>query len=52
MDTAFVELEFADGSIIIIDTIAVWHEVGDNLYQWSELGYLIYNAQLDMMTRC
>ena len=43
MDTACVELKFADGSMISIDTIAVENEVADNLYQRSELGYLIYN---------
>ncbi len=43
MDTACVELKFADGSLISIDTIAVENEVADNLYQRSELDYLIYN---------
>ena len=43
MDTACVELKFADGSMISIDTIAVENEVADNLYQRSELDYLIYN---------
>ena len=43
MDTACVELKFTDGSMIAIDTIAVENEVADNLYQRSELDYLIYN---------
>ena len=43
MDTAFVELKFLDGSMIAIDTIAVENEVADNMYQRSELDYLIYN---------
>lgn len=43
MDTACVELKFFDGSIIAIDTIAVEKEVVDNMYQRSELDYLIYN---------
>ena len=43
MDTACVELKFADGSTIAIDTIAVENEVADNMYQRSELDYLIYN---------
>ena len=43
MDTACVELKFDDGSMIAIDTIAVENEVADNMYQWSELDYLIYN---------
>ena len=43
MDNACVELKFADGSMIAIDTIAVENEVADNMYQRSELDYLIYN---------
>lgn len=43
MDTACVELKFANGSMIAIDTIAVENEVADNIYQWSELDWLIYN---------
>lgn len=43
MDTGCVELKFADGSMIAIDTIAVENEVADNMYQRSELDYLIYN---------
>ena len=43
MDTACVELTFLDGSMIAIDTIAVENEVSDNMYQRSELDYLIYN---------
>ena len=43
MDNCCVELKFADGSMIAIDTIAVENEVADNMYQRSELDYLIYN---------
>ena len=43
MDTACVELRFTDGSMIAIDTTAVENEVADNMYQRSELDYLIYN---------
>lgn len=43
IDTACVELKFDDGSMIAIDTIAVVNEVADNMYQQSELDYLIYN---------
>ena len=43
MDNCCVELKFTDGSMIAIDTIAVENEVADNLYQRSELDYLIYN---------
>ena len=44
MDTACVELKFADSSTISIDTIAVENEVASNMYERSELDYLIYNA--------
>ena len=43
MDNACVELKVLDGSMISIDTIAVENEVADNMYQRSELDYLIYN---------
>ena len=46
MDNACVELKFLDGSMIAIDTIAVENEVADNMYQRSELDYLIYNDPL------
>ena len=42
-DTVCVELKFSDGSMISIDTIAVENEIADNMYQRSELDYLIYN---------
>ena len=47
MDTACVELIFANGSMIAIDTIAVENEVADNMYQRSELDWLIYNKPLE-----
>ena len=47
MDTACVELKFSDGSMIAIDTTAVENEVADNMYQRSELDYLIYNKPLE-----
>ena len=37
MDTACVELKFADGNMIAIDTIAVKNEVANNMYQRAEL---------------
>lgn len=46
MDTACVELKFDDGTMISIDTIAVENEIADNMYQRSELDYLIYNDPL------
>ena len=42
-DTICVELKFSDGTMIAIDTIAVENEIADNMYQQSELDYLIYN---------
>ena len=42
-DTVCVELKFSNGTMIAIDTIAVENEVADNIYQRSELDYLIYN---------
>ena len=46
MDTACVELKFLDGSMSVMDTIAVENEVSDNMYQQSELDYLIYNEPI------
>ena len=43
MDTACVELRFTDGCMIAIDTNAVENEFAENMYQRSELDYLIYN---------
>ena len=46
MDTGCVELRFQDDSMISIDCTAVENEVADNLYERSELDYLIYNDPL------
>ena len=43
MDTACVELRYSDGNMISIDTIAIENEIADNMYERSELDYLIYN---------
>jgi len=43
IDTACVELKFADSSIISIDCTAVENEISSNMYQRSELDYLIFN---------
>lgn len=43
LDTACVELCFSDSGMVFIDTIAVENEVVNNMYQQSELDYLIYN---------
>lgn len=47
MDNCCVEVKFSDGSMIAIDTIAVENEIVDNMYQRSELDYLIYNKPLE-----
>ena len=47
MDTACVELKYADGTMLSIDTIAVENEAADNMYQRSELDWLIYNKPLE-----
>ena len=47
MDTACVELKFVDGSMISIDTSAVENQIADNMYQRSELDWLIYNKPLE-----
>lgn len=43
MDTVCVELRYSDGTMIAINTIVVENEIADNMYQRSELDYLIYN---------
>ena len=47
MDTACVELKYADGTMIAIDTNAVEREFCENMYQRSELDWLIYNKPLE-----
>ena len=43
IDTACVELKFLDGGMFSIDCTAVENEVAHNMYERSELDYLIYN---------
>ena len=47
IDTVCVELKYSDGTLVSIDTIAVENEVADNMYQRSELDWLIYNKPLE-----
>ena len=47
IDTACVELWLKDGTLIAIDCTAVENEVADNMYERSELDYLVYNAPLE-----
>ena len=46
MDTNRVELLYTDGTMLTIDTIAVENEYADDMYQRSELDWLIYNDPL------
>lgn len=43
MDTGCVELRYSDRSMYSIDCTAVENEVACNMYERSELDYLIYN---------
>ena len=46
MDTNCVELVYSDGTILSIDTDAVENEYAADMYQRSELDWLIYNDPL------
>lgn len=46
MDNACVELKHDDGSMVFICCEAVDEMFADNMYQRSELDYLIYNDPL------
>lgn len=43
IDTACVEVNLIDGSMVSIDCIAVEKEYENNMYGTSELDFLIYN---------
>ncbi len=47
IDTNCVELTYTDGTMLDIDTIAVENEYAEDIYQRSELDWLIYNAPLE-----
>lgn len=47
IDTACIELKYSDGSMIAINCDAVEDEVADNMYESSQLDYLVYNAPLE-----
>lgn len=46
MDRGCGELKFSDGNLIAIDCTAMENEFADNMYQRSEMDYLIYNDPL------
>ena len=43
IDTGCVETKYDDGSMIAINCTAVENQIADNMYQRSELDWLIYN---------
>ncbi len=47
MDTNCVELVYSDGTMLSIDTDAIENEYAEDMYQRSELDWLIYNAPLE-----
>ena len=47
IDTACVEVKYADGSMISIYCTKVENEVARNMYEASELDWLVYNAPVD-----
>ncbi len=46
IDTACVEVKLINGSMVSIDCIAVENEYANNMYETSELDYLIYNEPM------
>ena len=47
IETACVEVRFADGSVIAIDCTLAEAEVARNMYESSELERLVYHAPVD-----
>ena len=47
MDTGCVEVRYTGGSMISINCTKVENEVARNMYEASELDWLIYNAPID-----
>ena len=50
IDTACVEVRFVDGSMISVDCTLVEAEVARNMYERSELEWLVYHAPVDYGT--
>ena len=46
IDTACVEVKLTDDLMVSIDCIAVENEYANNMYETSELDYLIYNEPM------
>ena len=47
INTACVEVKYQDGSMVSIDCTKVEYEVPRNMYEASELDWLVYNAPVD-----
>ena len=47
IDTACVEVKYQEGGMISIDCTRVENEVARNMYEASELDWLVYNAPVD-----
>lgn len=47
IDTACVEVKYADSIMIAVDCTLVEAEVVRNMYEGSELEWLVYNAPVD-----
>ena len=47
IDTACVEVKYQEGGVISIDCTRVENEVARNIYEASELDWLVYNAPVD-----
>lgn len=47
IDTACVEVKYAHGSMIAIYCPRIEDQVADNMYERSELDWLVYNAPVD-----
>ena len=47
IDTACVEVKYADSIMIAVDCTLVEAEVARNMYESSELEWLVYNAPVD-----
>ncbi|MBQ7340819.1 MAG: hypothetical protein IJW41_01440 [Oscillospiraceae bacterium] len=48
-DTACVEVKYADGGMSSIDCTRVENEFAQNMYEASELDWLVYKAPMDYM---
>ena len=47
IDTACVEVKYQDGRVISINCTRVENEIARNMYEASELDWLVYNAPVD-----